>query len=305
MMRSSSGSSRRVSPNSPAASGGAPPLNSQRADTPTLAPAISSSLRSDLTATDSGCVRAQWLRFSTRTAGRTTSSPGRTSPRTSVSQRHLPPHFLGHFSPVLRRLFTVFSRSLRDHLFPVQIHGEPPPGLRAGRRVPSERPTVGAASLRIEWLHQPVRPRPLANVAPHELRLRRYWRCAAGRSGTAAWRRGGTSGRCLGRSGRFHGSEFKQCSASYNDPADTLLPPWHLVGISGASLPTHSRRGAGDLSDHRHLNLSIASHRRPAVASRRSPRPREHVRHEEDRPLVRVEARGDVVEVDLHRHPDG
>ena len=28
----------------------------------------------------------------------------------SVSQRHLPPYFLGHFSPVLRRLFTVLSR---------------------------------------------------------------------------------------------------------------------------------------------------------------------------------------------------
>ena len=27
-----------------------------------------------------------------------------------VSQRHLPPYFLGHFSPVLRRLFTVLSR---------------------------------------------------------------------------------------------------------------------------------------------------------------------------------------------------
>ena len=27
-----------------------------------------------------------------------------------VSQRHLPPYFLGHFSPVLRRLFAVLLR---------------------------------------------------------------------------------------------------------------------------------------------------------------------------------------------------
>ena len=27
-----------------------------------------------------------------------------------VSQRHLPPYFLGHFSPVLRRLFAVILR---------------------------------------------------------------------------------------------------------------------------------------------------------------------------------------------------
>ena len=29
---------------------------------------------------------------------------------TMVSQRHLPPYFLGHFSPVLRRLFAVLLR---------------------------------------------------------------------------------------------------------------------------------------------------------------------------------------------------
>ena len=29
---------------------------------------------------------------------------------TPVSQRHLPPYFLGHFSPVLRRLFAVLLR---------------------------------------------------------------------------------------------------------------------------------------------------------------------------------------------------
>ena len=141
---------------------------------------------------------------------------------------------------------------------------------------------AGAASLRIEWLHQPVRPRPLANVASHELRLRRPWRCAAGSGGTGAWRRGGTSGRCLGRSGRTHGSEFKQWNACH-----TTLTAILLASLRASRL-AHCRSGAGDFSDRRDLNLSIASHRRPAVASRRSLRPREHVRHEEDRPLVPV-----------------